>query len=207
MTLSRRDLLVLGSAAASLTLIGNKEVLALIPSADRYHLSISMMQDLVDRYRREAGAPAMRYTMEERPYGDLSWDGTHYVRKTRVERVLTPEFYAWSHGPARAAWLRSGRLDLWSKQADQVILDLMKLFPENPDPENMAALFDGKLVVDAFDDASLRTIMPGLVPIALIRGAIQREHLPFHMGKMRSMMAFVERYRMFLPTSANRSAS
>lgn len=83
----------------------------------------------------------------------------------------------------------------WCERGETLFRNLMRLFPEEADRALTQDLFDGKLSISSFDESSLRELVPGVAPIALIREMVQVRRLPFHMHRQPGFLEFAERHR------------
>jgi hypothetical protein len=186
--LNRRGLLILGSAAASLTLIGNREVMALVPETDRFHRAAAEAQHLIDSLPAEYHAyMALHAAAPPRHADDMdSWNAhTMYFQTSEGMRVRQ-EWKAWHNTPDHIGWM---------KKTDDHFGDLLRSFPEEPTFDLVQKLFNNEISVDIFSDADLRNIVPGLVPMAVIRAMAQRYNAPLHMAEMPNFISYAERYR------------
>jgi hypothetical protein len=187
MTLSRRGFLVLGGAAAAVTLVGNQQVLAAVTPSDRYDVAVREAQALFDTMSPNRKAIAALRTYDRRSRRGL-------IEPNQVERAsleakvkLHDDTDPWYESSDYTAWLK--RSDAWLKRT-------MADFQEPPpDHEIVGDLFDNRLRVDALDTESLREIVPGLAPIALVRQMVCENAAAFHMTRMDQFNVFAERYR------------
>jgi hypothetical protein len=188
--LNRRGLLILGSAAASLTLIGNREVMALVPETDRFHRAAAGAQQVIVSLPVEYHVYRVVSTTADR-------GGTApYPYDERRPYFRTPEFLA-----IRQAWWDRIRdresLRGWMGQTDAFLGRLLEDFRDagHPDPRVARDLFDGKLRIEVLSDADLRQQVPAIVPVAVLRSLVADRKAPFHMKEMPNYLEVAQHYR------------
>jgi hypothetical protein len=193
--LNRRGLLILGSAAASLTLIGNRQVLALVPETDRYHRAAAGAQHLINTLHPEYYAWMEHYRAA--PPEEV-WDRREtwnlralYFQTDEAIRIKDAFYESMSKEPGSP-------YRLWLSQADEHLREMMDNFPEMPSLEMATQVIDGKVKVDIFSDAELRELVPGIVPLAITRAMVQTYRVPYHMKHMPNFVRIGERYRNFV---------